>query len=120
MTQTAAAQAQQFGYNNDFIGYFPLDGSTAEHGLLVRQPRVHQRGADVPRPRPRRTRKDVDFAEMTQELVDIEMAAHGGAVIEIARGRRQVAGRAGLASTTAASPPTRRWRSPARPPATTA
>ena len=32
--QTAAAQKQQFGYNNDFMGYFPLEGSS-EHGLLV-------------------------------------------------------------------------------------
>ena len=32
--QTAAAQAKQFGYNNDFVGYVPLDGRS-EHGLLV-------------------------------------------------------------------------------------
>ena len=32
--QTAAAQARQFGYNNDYLGYVPLDGSS-EHGLLV-------------------------------------------------------------------------------------
>ena len=32
--QTAAAQKQQFGYNNDFVGYFPIEGSS-EHGLLV-------------------------------------------------------------------------------------
>ena len=28
------AQARQFGYNNDYVGYIPIDGS-AEHGLLV-------------------------------------------------------------------------------------
>ncbi len=32
--QSAAAQAKQFGYNNDFLGYIPLNGSS-EHGLLV-------------------------------------------------------------------------------------
>ena len=32
--QSAEAQAKQFGYNNDYVGYIPLDGS-AEHGLLV-------------------------------------------------------------------------------------
>jgi secreted PhoX family phosphatase len=31
--QTADAQAQQFGYNNDYVGYVPLEGSS-EHGLL--------------------------------------------------------------------------------------
>jgi secreted PhoX family phosphatase len=38
--------------------------------------------------------KDVLFAEMTQDLVDIEMAAHGGAVIEVRRdnGKWQVVG----------------------------
>ena len=32
--QTAEAQAKQFGYNNDFVGFIPLDGAT-DHGLLV-------------------------------------------------------------------------------------
>mgnify|MGYP001591634509 FL=1 len=31
--QTAEAQAKQFGYNSDFIGFVPLDGK-ARHGLL--------------------------------------------------------------------------------------
>ncbi|NUS71329.1 MAG: DUF839 domain-containing protein, partial [Ensifer adhaerens] len=32
--QTAAAQEKLFGYNNDYVGFIPLDGS-ADHGLLV-------------------------------------------------------------------------------------
>lgn len=32
--QTAEAQAKQFGYNNDYVGFIPLDGA-ADHGLLV-------------------------------------------------------------------------------------
>ena len=32
--QSAQAQSRQFGYNNDYVGYIPIDGS-AEHGLLV-------------------------------------------------------------------------------------
>jgi secreted PhoX family phosphatase len=33
MAQTAEKQRLQFGYNNDYLGYFPIDGSS-EHGLL--------------------------------------------------------------------------------------
>ena len=42
---------------------------------------------------------------MTKELVDIEMAAHGGTVVEIRKAGRQMAGRQGLQDATAASPP---------------
>ena len=34
LNQTPEAQAKQFGYNNDYVGYIPLEGS-ATHGLLV-------------------------------------------------------------------------------------
>jgi secreted PhoX family phosphatase len=34
MAQTAEKQRGQFGYNNDLLGYFPIEGSS-EHGLLV-------------------------------------------------------------------------------------
>ena len=32
--QSADKQSRQFGYNNDFVGYVPLEGSS-EHGILV-------------------------------------------------------------------------------------
>jgi secreted PhoX family phosphatase len=32
--QTAEAQARQFGYNNDYVGFIPIEGSS-DHGLLV-------------------------------------------------------------------------------------
>lgn len=80
--QTAAAQAQQFGYNNDYVGFLPLDGST--RGLLCvnheyTSPEVMFPGVGA--------EPDADnFRAMTREFVDVEMAAHGGSVVEIARG----------------------------------
>jgi hypothetical protein len=34
LKQSAAAQARQFGYNCDYIGFIPIDGSP-DHGMLV-------------------------------------------------------------------------------------
>jgi secreted PhoX family phosphatase len=84
--QTAAAQRGQFGYNCDFIGYFPMPGAAnpSHHGLLT----VNQEYTTEELMFPGLKRQDVKgvmFADMTPELVDIEMAAHGGAVIEIRR-----------------------------------
>jgi secreted PhoX family phosphatase len=84
--QTAAAQRQQFGYNCDFIGYFPMPGAAnpSQHGLLAVNLEYTNEELMFPGLR-RQDVKDVLFAEMTAELVDIEMAAHGGAVIEVRR-----------------------------------
>jgi secreted PhoX family phosphatase len=107
MKQTPAAQAKQFGYNNDFLGYIPLDGS-AERGLLVvnheytneelmfpgigRQdiaPRPSPASATGPSVRdgknPADAPKSALFGAMTRDLVDIEMMAHGGSVLEVRR-----------------------------------
>lgn len=93
-SQTAAAQARQFGYNNDYIGFVPLEGS-AEHGLLlvnheytnaelmfpgfamVVKEKIEKEGQE-----PVEVEK-VKTGEYTRDLVDIEMAAHGGTIIEI-------------------------------------
>ena len=32
--QSEAAQERQFGYNNDFVGFIPIEDSS-EHGILV-------------------------------------------------------------------------------------
>jgi secreted PhoX family phosphatase len=84
--QTAAAQRQQFGYNCDFIGYFPMPGAAnpSQHGLLAVNLEYTNEELMFPGLR-RQDVKNVLFAEMTNELVDIEMAAHGGAVIEVRR-----------------------------------
>ncbi len=79
MKQTSADQARQFGYNNDFVGYFPLGGSSA-HGLLV----VNHEYTNEELMFPGVGRQDrINFSRMTKELVDIEMMAHGGSVLEI-------------------------------------
>ncbi|MQB42403.1 PhoX family phosphatase [Rhizobium sp. ICMP 5592] len=79
--QTAEAQRRQFGYNNDYVGYIPLEGSS-EHGLLVvnheyTNPHLMFPGlvtiADG----------KIKQAPLSKEQVDIEMAAHGGTVVEI-------------------------------------
>ena len=84
--QSAAAQRQQFGYNCDFIGYFPMPGAAnpSHHGLLAVNLEYTNEELMFPGLR-RQDVKGVMFAKMTSELVDIEMAAHGGAVIEVRR-----------------------------------
>lgn len=93
MNQSAAAQARQFGYNNDYVGFVPLD-QDGDHGLLVVN---HEyTSAELMFPNwatvvTETVEKDgvvsqvtkVKNGEFTKELVDIEMAAHGGTVIEI-------------------------------------
>ncbi|MEE1613530.1 PhoX family protein [Microvirga sp. CF3016] len=83
MNQTAEKQARQFGYNTDFIGFIPLNGS-AEHGLLVANHEYTNEELMFPGVGIQDS-KDANFSKMTKELVDIEIAAHGGAVVEIRR-----------------------------------
>jgi secreted PhoX family phosphatase len=78
--QTAAGQALQFGYNNDYLGYIPLDGKS-DHGLLVVN---HEyTNEELMFPKIGRQDRDKKFADMTADLVAIEMMAHGGSVLEI-------------------------------------
>jgi len=84
--QTAAAQRLQFGYNNDYLAYFPMPGAAnpSTHGLLV----VNHEFTNEELMFPGLGRQDIEsvaFARMTRELVDIEMAANGGSVIEVKR-----------------------------------
>ena len=82
MNQTAEAQLGQFGYNNDYVGFVPLneDGS---RGLLC----VNHEYTNEEVMFPGLGRQDrAGFAGMTREIVDIEMAAHGGSVVEIEKG----------------------------------
>jgi secreted PhoX family phosphatase len=88
--QTAVAQARQFGYNNDYVGYVPLDGSST-HGLLVvnheyTNPHLMFPGLVT------LVEGKITLNPLSREQVDIEMAAHGGSVVEIrkAGGKWQV------------------------------
>ena len=81
MNQTAAAQLGQFGYNNDYVGFVALndDGS---RGLLC----VNHEYTNEEVMFPGLGRQDrAQFSGMTPALIDIEMAAHGGSVVEIAK-----------------------------------
>jgi len=75
--QTAAAQARQFGYNNDFIGYvgLPFGSDNPDHGLLCIN---HEY-----------TSEEVMFpdngASQSEEQINIELAAHGGTIVEVRR-----------------------------------
>jgi secreted PhoX family phosphatase len=81
--QNAAKQARQFGYNCDFVGYIPLQGADNRGLLVVNHEYTNEElmfpgiGQQDP--------KDIGFAKMTRDLVDIEMMAHGGSVLEVAR-----------------------------------
>lgn len=79
----AAAQARQFGYNNDFLGFIPLDGRS-DHGLLVVNHEYTNGELMFPGVAPR-SDKDADFSAVTREIVDAEMMAHGGSVLEVRR-----------------------------------
>lgn len=85
--QSGAAQRRQFGYNNDFIGFVPLPfgSGSSDHGLLC----VNHEYSD----------EDMMFADADRslelspkEIVDIEMASHGGSIVEVRKtgGRWQV------------------------------
>lgn len=88
--QTPEAQARQFGYNNDYVGYIPIDGSS-EHGMLVVNHEYTNEHLMFPGIVTINDGK-VDVAPADRKRVDIEMAAHGGTIVEIRKdgGRWQV------------------------------
>ena len=69
--QTAAAQRRQFGYNCDFLGYYPLHD---HRKALLAVNFEYTTGRDM---------FPVYQPGVNKEQADIEIAAHGGAVIEI-------------------------------------
>jgi len=85
LKQSAEAQARQFGYNNDYVGYIPIDGS-AEHGLLVvnhEYTNPHLMFPGIVAIVDKDGKKKAEVAPLSKEQVDVEMAAHGGTIVEI-------------------------------------
>ncbi len=80
--QTAAAQAAQFGYNNDFQAFMPLPigGDGSDHGLLW----VNHEYAEPHMMFPGVNDKAM-AASLTEAQVDVTMAAVGGSVVEVTR-----------------------------------
>lgn len=79
--QTAEAQRRQFGYNNDYVGFIPLDGSS-EHGLLVVNHEYTNEHLMFPGIVTLAEGK-LKVAPADKTRVDVEMAAHGGTIVEI-------------------------------------
>jgi hypothetical protein len=77
-----AAQAKQFGYNNDFLGFVRINGSN-DNGLLV----VNHEYTNEELMFPAIGRQDTQakFAGMTRDLAQLEINAHGGSVLELKR-----------------------------------
>ncbi len=76
--QSRAAQEMQFGYNCDFVGFvpLPLGSNSSDRGLLW----VNHEYTN-----PELMFPAYDPAKTTREWVDVELAAHGGTIVEVER-----------------------------------
>ncbi|HUU25754.1 MAG TPA: PhoX family phosphatase [Methyloceanibacter sp.] len=78
--QSPEDQAKRFGYNNDYIAHFPIDGSST-HGLLCIN---HEyTNEELMFPSLSKRQDTSGFEQMTETLVEIEMAAHGVTIVEV-------------------------------------
>lgn len=82
-TLTADDQEKLFGYNNDFVGYvpLPLGSNNPNHGLLC----INHEYTDEELMFPGFGKYSKDTNKATPAITEIEMAAHGGSIIEIVR-----------------------------------
>jgi len=79
--QSAEAQEEQWGYSNDFIAFmpFPFGSEAADRGLLCVNFEYTVTHLMFP------GHKRRDHSTVTRREADVEMAAHGHAVIEVMR-----------------------------------
>src|SRR5205814_5484780 len=82
-SQTGASQSKQFGYNNDFLGYFPIEGS--RRGLLVVNHEYTSTELVFPGLKSVADARSGRADKISKTMCEVEMAAHGGSVIEIAK-----------------------------------
>lgn len=77
---TAEEQARRFGYNNDYLAFFPLDQAGTRALLCVNHEYTNPEVmfANIGG-RPDRN----DFGRMTEAHIAVEMAAHGVSIVEI-------------------------------------
>jgi secreted PhoX family phosphatase len=80
-TLTGAEQARRFGYNNDYLAFFPLN-EQGTRALLCANHEYASPEVMFPGVKGRPDRSD--FAAITEVHVGVEMAAHGVSVVEIA------------------------------------
>jgi uncharacterized protein len=81
MQQSAAEQEQRFGYNNDYIAFFPIDAS-GNRGLLC----VNHEYTQATMMFAGLAKLDRDTLEpISRAMVDTEVAAQGVSVVEVAR-----------------------------------
>lgn len=83
LQQSAAAQLEQFGYNNDFLAYmpFPLGSDSSSHGILCANNEYsssYLMFPDLPY-------DDTIAYRTTKEQVDVELASQGHSVVEVRR-----------------------------------
>lgn len=77
--QSAEAQLMQFGYNNDYVGFVPLNEKN-DRGLLC----VNHEYTNKELMFPNTGHQDKkSFPDWVAKQAEIEMAAHGGTIIEI-------------------------------------
>ncbi|MCU0837716.1 MAG: PhoX family phosphatase [Rhodospirillales bacterium] len=81
LNQTAERQSQQWGYNNDYVGYLPLPRGSDNPGRALLCVNFEYTDTHLMFP----GLKDGEVDTVTKEQVDVELAAHGHGVVEIRR-----------------------------------
>jgi secreted PhoX family phosphatase len=81
--QTGASQSKQFGTNNDFLGYFPIEES--QRGLLAVNHEYTSTELMFPGLKSVTDARSGSADKISKTMCEAEMAAHGGSVIEIAK-----------------------------------